>query len=226
MKTTGLILATLAFVLLSPERGCSASDDDSTDLFLSQHQAGLRLGVWSNQGELPPAEGRVNETGSFETNIGSSSAYVEGFFGYRLLPWLTGELSLGTVNRGSISIEDQGAQDIGHLMIYPILLQFRLNSPPLPGTDLYPFAVIGGGLLYGRRTVQFTNAVNYYSNWQEESATDFNYVIGGGVDWPVARQIGLEFSVKYIPMNLSLVTIEKQDALAFGVGVKYLYLSK
>jgi len=216
----------LALIVLSAGNASAAPESDSADLFRRQHQAGGRIGVWSNQGELPPAAGQVNDSGSFKTNIHGASAYIEGFFGYRLLPWLTAELTLGTVNRGSVSIEEQGAKDVGSLIIYPIQVQLRLNSPRLHRTGLYPFAVVGGGLLYGRRTVQFTNAGYYSSNWQEESATDFNYVVGGGVDWPVAEQIGLEFSVKYMPMNLSLVTIEKQDALAFTVGVKYLYQRK
>jgi len=204
----------------------AAAEEDSTDLFLSQHQGGVRIGVWSNQGELPPAEGLVNETGTFKTNIHGGSAYVEGFFGFRLTPWLTADISLGAVNRGSVSIYDQGAEDIGNLIIYPITAQFKLNSPRIHGTGLYPFVSVGAGFMIGRRTVQFTNAGYYYSNWEEETDTDFNYTVGGGVDWPVADQIGLEFAVKYMPMNLSLVTIEKQDALAFTVGVKYLYKSK
>lgn len=234
-KLTRLPIIVLITLFISTV-GVSAADDDTvaTDLFLTQHQAGLRLGIWSNRGDLPPAAGELTSgdaaiaTGSFKTNINSASAYVEAFFGYRLAPWLVGELSLGTVNRGSVTLlnDSTGASDIGNLMIYPILVQFRLYTPRIPSTSLYPYLMAGGGLHYGRRNVQFSNSQFYYANWQEETATDFNYVVGGGVDWPIAASIGLDFTVKYMPINMSLVVIDKWDALAFTIGVKYLYLPK
>ena len=218
---------------------CALAVDKNTapvDLFLTQHQAGLRLGVWSNQGELPPTAGDITSgetdiiTGFFKTSINSASAYVEGYFGYRLSSRLVGELSLGTVNRGSVTLADtsgtSAASDVGNLMIYPVLAQLKLYAPKIPNTNLHPFILAGGGLHYGRRNVQFTNSQNYYANWQEETATDFNYVVGGGFDWPIAGSIGLDFTVKYMPINMSLVVIDKYDALAFTIGVKYLYIQK
>ena len=222
----GLVLTGLILFCFSAAEIRAASADDSAELFPNQHQAGFRLGVWNNRGDTPPPAGQVNETGEFKTNIHGSSAYVEAYFGYRLLSLAMVELSLGSVNRGSVTITDQGASDIGNLIIYPVVVQLKFYTGRLPGTKLYPFGIIGGGLYHGRRNVQFTSSQSYYSNWQEESATDFNYVVGGGIDWPIASQIGLELCVKYMPMNLSLVTIEKQDALAFTVGVKYLYSRK
>lgn len=205
-----------------------AADDDkpATELFLTQNQAGLRLGLWSNRGELPPESGVLNETGTFTTNIGGSSAYIEGFFGYRLTSRLVAELSLGTVNRGSVTLADSGASDIGNLVIYPVLVQLKLYAPRIPNTKLHPFVFTGGGLHFGRRNVQFTNSPSYYPNWVEDAATNFNYVVGGGFDWPIGSSIGLDFTLKYMPINMSLVVIEKWDALAFTVGVKYLYSSK
>ena len=222
----GLILTGLIMFCFSAAEIRATSADDSVERFPNQHQAGFRIGVWNNRGDTPPASGQVNETGEFKTNIHGSSAYVEAYFGYRLSSWAMAELSLGTVNRGSVTITDQGASDIGNLIIYPVVVQLEFYAGRLPGTKLYPFGIIGGGLHIGRRNVQYTSSQSYYSNWEEESATDFNYVVGGGIDWPIASQIGLELCVKYMPMNLSLVTIEKQDALAFTVGVKYLYSRK
>lgn len=234
-KSSRLLIIGLA-VMVASTVSVQAADDDTvaTELFLTQHQAGLRLGVWSNRGDLPPATGELTSgdaaiaTGSFKTNINSASAYVEAFFGYRLAPWLVGELSLGTVNRGSVTLLDDstGASDIGNLMIYPILLQLRLYTPRIPNTSLHPYLMAGGGMHYGRRNVQFSNSRVYYANWQEETATNFNYIVGGGVDWPIAGSIGLDFTVKYMPINMSLVVIDKWDALAFTIGVKYLYSPK
>lgn len=228
-KSSRLLIIGLA-VMVASTVSVQAADDDTvaTELFLTQHQAGLRLGVWSNQGDLPPVDGQLNQTGTFKTNIGGSSAYVEGFFGYRLSTYLVAELSLGTVNRGSVTLVDDstGASDIGNLMIYPILLQLRLYTPRIPNTNLHPYLMAGGGMHYGRRNVQFSNSRVYYANWQEETATNFNYIVGGGVDWPIAGSIGLDFTVKYMPINMSLVVIDKWDALAFTIGVKYLYSPK
>lgn len=234
-KFARLQLLCLATFFISA--ACSVAVDKNTapvDLFLTQHQAGFRLGVWSNQGDLPPSEGDITSdgivTGFFKTSINSASAYVEGYFGYRLNSRLVGELSLGTVNRGSVTLADTtgiyDASDVGNLMIYPILVQLKLYAPKIPNSNLHPFILAGGGIHYGRRNVQFSNSQNYYANWQEETATDFNYVIGGGFDWPIASSIGLDFTVKYMPINMSLVVIDKYDALAFTVGVKYLYKPK
>ncbi len=214
---------------------CTAGDTDNTEkeLFRTRHQAGVRLGVWANQGELPPKSGDFtdaetgNVMGSFRTNINSASAYFEGYFGYRLSPYLMGELSLGTVNRGSVTLKDStNASDIGNLIIYPILVQIKLYTPRFFGSSIHPFLMAGGGLYYGRRNVQFTNSQVYYANWQEENETDFNYVLGAGFDWPVAGTIAVDFMVKYMPINMPLVAIDKHDALAFIVGVKYLYSPK
>lgn len=228
-KLSELLIIGLTMIM-APSVSVQAADDDTvaTELFLTQHQAGGRIGVWSNQGDLPPAAGQLNQSGTFNTNIGGSSAYVEGFFGYRLSSHLVAELSLGTVNRGSVTLlnDSTGASDIGNLMIYPILVQLRLYTPRIPNTGLYPYIMAGGGLHYGRRNVQFTNSQVYYANWQEETATNFNYIVGGGIDWPIAGSIGLDFTVKYMPINMSLVVIDKWDALAFTVGVKYLYSPK
>jgi hypothetical protein len=141
---------------------------------------------------------------------------------------LVGEFSLGSVNRGSVSLEAtvSGASDIGNLIIYPILAQLKLYTPKILGSRLYPWVMAGGGLHYGRRSVQFSNSQYYGPNWQEETETDFNYVVGGGFDWPIAGSVGLDFAVKYMPINMSLVTIDKYDALAFTIGVKYLYSPK
>jgi len=234
LKSSKLLVIGVALLIIAAGQ-VLATDKESPqpDLFQTRHQAGIRIGVWSNQGDLPPSAGDIVDgdppviTGSFKTNIHSSSAYVEAYFGYRLSSRLIGEVSLGSVNRGSVTLSDAaGASDVGNLIIYPILVQLKLYTPTLPGTRLYPYLMAGGGLHYGRRNVQFTNSQISYANWQEETATDFNYVLGGGFDWPIAGSVGLDFTVKYMPINMSLVVIDEYDALAFTVGVKYLYSPK
>ena len=92
----GLVLAGLILGALVPTVMVAAAEPDSTDEFLHQNQVGLRVGVWSNQGDLPPARGEFTSgavnTGEFKSNIQGSSAYLEAFFSYRLLPWSMIEL--------------------------------------------------------------------------------------------------------------------------------------
>jgi len=191
--------------------------------FTGKRQVGVRLGVWSNRGETPPKDGQVNEQGTFSTNIKESAFYFEGLYSYPLLPWTSAEISLGSVNRGSVTINEGSMSDIGNLIIYPVLIQLKVYPAFLLPTKFQPYLLAGGGLLHGRRTVQFTSSGSYYSNWAEESSTDFSYVLGGGIDYSIARPIGLDFTVKYMPIKLSLLTIENYDAIAFALGIKYLY---
>ena len=200
--------------------------DDEIPGFNERHQAGVRLGAWDNRGDVAPECGTVNETGTFETDIKSTSFYFEAFFAYRLAPWAMGEISLGTVNRGRVTIAEGGAEDFGNLVLYPMMMQLKLYPLFSTGLRLQPYLTGGGGLFYGRRTVQFTNASYYYSNWEEESGTDFNYVVGGGFDWPISNSIGVDLNFKYMPINFSktLLTIDSYDAIAISVGVKYMFL--
>ena len=196
--------------------------------FSSKHQLGIRLGVWQNRGDTPLESGQLGASteSNFKTNLKQSAFNFEGYFAYRLLSWAMVELSLGSVNRGSVTISEDNASDIGNLILYPILVQLKFYPLSTLTSGFQPFVIGGGGLYYGRRTVQFTNSSDYYANWQEESGTDFNYVIGGGVDWPVADILSLDLTVKYMPINFSkpLVTMQNYNAIAFSIGIKYLYL--
>ncbi len=219
-RAAPLLAALVVWLVVGFAQRADAEDRPS---YLGKRQVGIRLGVWSNRGETPPKEGQVNEEGTFSTNIKESAFYFEGFYSYPLLPWTSAELSLGSVNRGSVTINEGTKSDIGNLIIYPVLVQFKVYPAFMFPSKFQPYLLAGGGLLYGRRTVQFTSSGSYYSNWAEESSTDFSYVLGGGIDYLVAGPIGLDFTVKYMPIKLSLVTIEDYDAVAFALGVKYLY---
>ena len=217
----GLLLAVLVLWLVAGF--AQRADAEDRPSYLGKRQVGIRLGVWSNRGKTPPKDGQVNELGTFSTNIKESAFYFEGLYSYPLLPWTSAEISLGSVNRGSVTISEGTKSDIGNLIIYPVLVQFKIYPAFLLPSKFQPYLLAGGGLLYGRRTVQFTSSGSYYSNWAEESSTDFSYVLGGGIDYSIAGPIGLDFTVKYMPIKLSLLTIEDYDAVAFALGVKYLY---
>ena len=197
---------------------------DGYPLFNEKHQAGIRLGVWANNGESP-----TDSVGISETNFKGACFYFEGYFAYRLAPTVMLELSFGIVNRGSVTFREAGATNVGNVLVHPILLQLKLYPLASLKAKLQPYLLAGGGLYYGRRSVQFTTSSDvYYYGLAEQSGTDFNYVLGGGIDWPIATTIGLEAGVKYMPIEFSkgLQTIRDYDAVAFTVGVKYLYSSK
>ncbi len=196
---------------------------DNQKLFNSMHQAGFRLGVWGNQGGSPPEVDPL-----FETNFNDANFYFEGYFAYRLFPLAMLELSLGIVNRGSVTFIEGNTTNVGNVLVYPILLQLKFYPLSSMRPKFQPYLLAGGGLYYGRRSVQFTKLSTAYIGLKEQSGSNFSYVIGGGIDWPIGTSFGLEANVKYMPIKFSkgLQTVQDYDALAFTIGVKYLYLSK
>lgn len=196
------------------------------DNFNHKHQVGVRLGVWSNLGDDPPESGE-NGDFSFATDIGSASFYAEVFFGYRLSSMIVGELSLGVVNRGTVALADSYGQDIGNLQIYPMLVHLKFYPLAAFSPKFTPYVSIGGGLYYGRRSVQFSTASYYYPYFEEESDSKIGYAIGGGFDWPLNNIIALEANARYMPFEFSdgLVGVTDYSAFTVAVGVKYTYSS-
>ena len=194
--------------------------------FNHKHQAGIRLGMWSNLGDTHP-EGGSYGTSSYRTSISDGSFYFEGFGAFRVLRPLMAEVSFGMVNRGSVTINEGSSTDIGNLMVYPIMVGLKFY--PLAGMSatLQPFLSVTGGVYYGRRNVQITTAWYYYSEFAEESATKLGYSISGGVDWPISSVIGLELSTRYMPIEFSkdLVSVSDYSAFTVAVGIKYLFSS-
>ncbi len=218
---TGLWLLVAVVMLIHAE---SPLAGDSL-LFHHQHQTGARLGMWANSGESPVAG---DPNGTFETNFHDASFYIEGFLALRLSRPLMLELSAGVVNRGSVTFIQDGATNHGNVQVNPILVQMKFYPLFTTSSRLQPYLLAGGGLYYGRRSVQFTTSSNIYYDIREQTGTDINYTLGAGCDWPLGSTVGLEAAVKYMPIQFSkgLQTITNYEAVAFTVGVKYLYTSK
>lgn len=197
---------------------------DTRDGFAYRHQAGVRLGAWANLGDTPVPFDTSGDS-RYEADIKDASFYLEGFFAYRFNPTLMGELSVGIVSRGDISVVQDGFSYFGSLTLYPI--QLRLKVYPLSNHSgkFYPYVMGGLSVYHGRHDVQFTD--DYWTFFREPSRTSFSYTIGGGIDMPVASQIGLDAAITYMPINFSktLFTINDYDALTITVGVKYLFSS-
>ncbi|HKK19897.1 MAG TPA: hypothetical protein VJ983_00370 [candidate division Zixibacteria bacterium] len=222
-------------VLLGFCRTAWADDAESQTLTLAnKHQFGLRLGTWINNGETPPKLVTATDGSTLKTSVNDASFYLEGYFAYHLIPQTFLQISFGMVNRGSVTYYDgvQGTTDVGNLMVYPILLQAKLYPLASLPSRLQPYVGVGGGVYYGKRSIQFTNNL-FYAYYPEyslnhDSQTDFNYTISGGVDWLLSNTIAMDLNAKYMPVNFSnpLVTIKDYKALTIAVGIKYLYTPK
>lgn len=221
------LLATALLTVLILAGLIRASDDPKPkeDIFNHRHQIGGRIGVWSNTGDPIPTM-YSGPSINVETKIKDASFYFEGFFAYRLFSQAMLELSIGIVNRGTVIIEEGGRTDIGNLMLYPILVHLKLYPMAPLKNRLQPYITVGGGLFYGRQSVQFTTNV-FDPRFREQSETDFNYAIGGGLDWVLSKTLALDFNAKLMSINFSrgLLTVRDYDAITVTVGIKYLYKS-
>ncbi len=221
---------TVALFLLTMFVGSTIAQDTGEEEFSpynNRHQIGGRLGTWVNAGEDPP-ELLSDGLNILETNISSVNVYFEGYFAYNLFPQTFLELSVGIVNRGSVTVQEGVFTDIGNLLIYPFLLQLKYYPFSIPNSRLHPYVAVGGGLYYGRQDIQFTTGDPFFADINADSETDFNYTISGGADWLLGDKVALEINAKYMPINFSqsLVTIRDYDGFAITIGAKYLYGTK
>jgi opacity protein-like surface antigen len=192
--------------------------------FAWRHQAGVRLGVWSNMGDLPP-QSELDSSYQYSADIKDASFYFEGYFGFRISPRFMIEASLGIVNRGDVIIQDQyDNQYIGSLTLYPIQLRAKFYPLGATSSKVYPYLMGGLGAYHGRHDIQFTTDPYVISG---NSKTSFSYALGGGFDYPVSDLVGIDFNVTYMPITFSeeLFGVKDYQALTFTVGVKYLFQS-
>lgn len=186
------------------------------------------MGGWANRGDNPPDSLGMDLGGYYLTDFGSGNFYLEGFLGYRLNRTLMLEFSLGIVSRGDVTmVESDGGSSIGTMQIYPILAKLKIY--PFAGStgQFYPYLLAGGGVYYGRHDIQITAGWNAYyrATFGEDSETDFNYVLGGGIDWPVASVVALDLNAQYLPVKFSgdLIGVRDYSSLTITIGVKYLF---
>ncbi len=208
-----------------------AAAESTAPSFVRSHQLGARIGGWANQGILPPARQDISDGSYYLTHVSNGSFYFEGFFGYRMNRSLMFELSLGLVSRGDVTLvePDSGGANIGTLQLYPVNAKLKFYPFTRANGTIFPYVFAGGGFTYGRHDIQFSRGYNAYlrAEFGQNSETDFTYVVGGGVDWPVASMIGLELSGQYMPVNFSgrLIGVRDYSAITITVGIKYLMTS-
>lgn len=236
-KATGILMMIrilsniLVTLLVTGTATLSAGSDKPPAEFSDKHQAGIRLGAWTNMGDLPPD---IFDAGSawFFSDINSGSFHFEGYVAYRLSSRICAELAIGLVNRGDVRLQYELAGDtsvfFGNLNIYPIVAKVKLYPVRKLLGRFHPYLTLGGGLYWARHDL-FAAGINSSNIGfvQEESAVAAGAVVGGGFDWPVASVIGLEFNTDYMPITFSdgLLGSSKWSGLTITFGVKYLFES-
>jgi hypothetical protein len=192
----------------------------SSRSFARSNMAGGRLGVWSGTGPTTTAD-EDDEALEFSR----SSLYAEFFYSYRISPPLMLDFSFGIFGRGDFKYSSETEILTGTVNLYPIFLSLKLYPLGSTASALQPYFQGGGGLVYGNQA-----AIDYYYDvaFTQESATKLTYMMGGGVDWPIADQIGLTSSFKYIPVKFGkkLAGIKDYSGWQVSVGLGYIFGSK
>jgi opacity protein-like surface antigen len=232
LRICALVIAVaIAAVAVSVEAQTdTATGNPVQQAYFRSHQAGARLGGWANRGGSPPDSFNLADGRTYLTDFGGGNFYLEGYLGYRLSRALMLEFSLGIVSRGDVTlIESDRSSSIGAVQIYPILAKLRIYPLGAHTGQFYPYVMAGGGIYYGRHDIQITAGWDAYyrSQFGQDSETDFNYVLGGGIDWPVASVVALELNAQYMPVKFSgdLIGVRDYSSLTITVGAKYLFKS-
>jgi len=184
---------------------------------------GLRLGLWADESNEKP-----NDT-TIDADFPSTSFFTEFFYDFRLMRMVMVELSMGIASRGDAVIRKADDKYIGSINLYPLLAQLKIS--PLSGRSrtVCPYILGGGGVVWGRQNIDYiTSADPYYNPGRvNNTETAFIGVVGGGVDFALSEQIGLNFSAKYLPISFrgSLAGVKEYTGISFAVGVAY-YLHK
>lgn len=218
------IWCSIAIVLLVSVSGAQPLAAEKRTGFAWSHQAGIRLGVWSNLGDIPPAADSSNGA-RYEADIKDGSFYFEAFFAYRISPVVMIEGSLGIVNRGDVTVRDSYGDDyIGGLTLYPFQVKGKFYPLGASKGRMFPYVTAGAGVYHGRHDIQFSSDP-YMVNGNSKTA--FSYSVGGGIDYEATKMVGIDLNISYLPVKFSDELFEVKDyrALTVTVGVKYLFQS-
>lgn len=182
---------------------------------------GVRLGAYSDQGD----GSTVETTDDVKADLPSTGFFSELFYAHRFTPAFMGEISLGIGSRGEATIQHGDDQYIGTINLYPLLLQAKFTPFSGHTRTFHPYITGGGGFVFGRHNTEFIRSVDpfYDSYFAEKTEIDLIWTVGGGVDLAVNEQFGLNFSVKYYPIEFKdgLAGIKDYSGISFGVGFSY-----
>jgi opacity protein-like surface antigen len=215
-KSTTLILLIILTALFSDAGAIERVQHG----FGNSNFAGGRLGAWVMTGGeevLDPNDNPVD--------LSKSSFYAEFFYAQRFGSRLAGEISLGIFSQGDIEYQSNTNILLGTVNIYTFLLSGKFYPiTRFPGTSFYPYVRAGGGLVYGNRDI--SDGYYYYQDYFiEENQTKFTYLLGAGMDWQVAQQIGITLDFKYVPVKFGkpLAGFEDYSGWELSIGVGYVW---
>ncbi|MEW5922755.1 MAG: outer membrane beta-barrel protein [Candidatus Zixiibacteriota bacterium] len=191
--------------------------------FSDKNFAGARLGVWTNLGDKD-----APEASGIDMEFDNSSVYGEFFYAFRVAPPLAVEISLGLYSRGDVLYSYETSTYIGAVNLYPVFLSAKLYPfYKLESLPFYPYAQPGVGFVYGSQSViDYDDYYYYYYGYTaEDTETRFTYILGGGIDWPVASNIGLTASYKYMPVKFgeALAGVRDYSGWTLTIGVGYIF---
>jgi opacity protein-like surface antigen len=217
MAGAAFLLAVISFL---PVRAVEVTASKG-EMLRQSHQVGVRLGVWSNAGDKPVASNSIGSL-QYVADINDATFYAEFYLGIRVMRPLMVEVSAGITNRGDVTVRNDLYDYYGNISLYPI--NVRLKLYPFAGTrsSYQPYLLAGGGMHIGKNNIQFST--DYYAAYNERSVTDFNFVVGGGLDWPVSTKVALDLQAAYLPTTFSKELFGSRDysGVTVTVGVKYL----
>ncbi len=184
--------------------------------FGGKDMMGGRVGVWVNTGD----DGTAISITGLDQKVSSANLYGELHYSHALSNFFRADVGLGVSNRSDITAT--GNSFTGQINIYPI--QVALRVYPLGGFGLgklYPYILGGAGLYIGSQTGSsfrsFTSA--------SKTATDLNYVIGAGIDIPVAETIAISTAAKFYKIDFGsgkFLGLQDYSGYSITAGVSYI----
>jgi hypothetical protein len=181
---------------------------------------GIRLGAWTDISDARP-----NIDANATTDIANAGFATELFFDIRVVPRVFCEISMSAIGRGDIVINGSAGRIVETINLYPLVAQLKLSPLAVPNHTVLPFILAGGGVAVGRQNPEFAiNSVTYDELWKaDRTEAVIIGVIGGGCDFIVADQIGINVVAKYIPIKFGseLAGLKDFSGMSFGVGISY-----
>ncbi|MFH1701643.1 MAG: hypothetical protein ABIE07_13780 [Candidatus Zixiibacteriota bacterium] len=181
---------------------------------------GARLGTWVDQG----GEVEINDP-NIKADLPDAGFFTEIFYCHRFARTLMTEISMGIASRGEAVILHLGERYIGTINMYPVMVQLKFS--PLSGRNrvYHPYILGGAGFVFGRHNSQIIQSQYQYYNsaFAERTETDFVGVFGGGMDFAVSEQFGLNLSAKYysIEFKKGLAGVKDNTGISITFGFSY-----
>jgi len=191
--------------------------------FAYSHFIGIRFGAWTLTGDKT-----VTGEDFSPVELSNATLYTEFFYAHRIKPPVSAEITLGVFSQGDIEYLVDLQSYITAVKIYSMMISAKLH--PLPAGSNFPFKPylrLGGGLVYGSREA-IDNNYSYNDYFIEDNEAKLTYVVGAGLDWPVADQVGLNLDFKITPAKFGkpLAGFKDYSGWQLALGIGYIFQPK